>query len=376
MWQARSQTDNFMTTQTSQETPIHRSAGALLADFLKLSPDDMSSAWGGRYSVYRERYSLLPAHEKEQFDLRLCATVLTVACDALRAAQRCLDQNGDLNVVFNGLKHAVNLQRVFIGFSSPKANLSGAAARLLYENIEHDMIGKLAFVKHDIEDLSFTSPWESEKLNSLMNQIQFCLAVLTAQRALLFHEVQLQEIDPLFCLYLAASELPKIGDITINGEVEQNADPSQHVRLSIDTSGQQIYADPNVLTLALFNVIKNAVRANSDSKALHIEVAVTKSDDDLGTTITVRDNGIGLDYAKIRRALGNEVDTSSMTEVEVYRSLFTRGFSLAGKSTGLGLSIVRSLIEDQLSGEVSIANHPKGGAIVTILLPPKTSNNY
>jgi len=48
--------------------------------------------------------------------------------------------------------------------------------------------------------------------------------------------------------------------------------------------------------------------------------------------------------------------------------LFLPFFTTKEGGSGLGLAIVKRIV-DRLGGQVSAANHPKGGAEITILLP-------
>jgi two-component system sensor histidine kinase HupT/HoxJ len=69
-------------------------------------------------------------------------------------------------------------------------------------------------------------------------------------------------------------------------------------------------------------------------------------------SIAVRDNGVGISDKNLLR---------------VFDPFFTT--KPVGKGTGLGLYISYGLATEQCDGQLSVKNHPNGGAVFTLSLP-------
>ncbi len=109
--------------------------------------------------------------------------------------------------------------------------------------------------------------------------------------------------------------------------------------------GLWVLGDKDLLYRALYNVFVNGRQAMKENGTLAIH-AYSRGDE---VVVDVRDTGPGF-------------------SPELMDKLFEPFFTTKEAGTGLGLPIVRSIIESQ-GGSVSIANVPEGGAMVTVLLP-------
>jgi signal transduction histidine kinase len=108
-----------------------------------------------------------------------------------------------------------------------------------------------------------------------------------------------------------------------------------------------IYGDENRLRQALLNVLLNAVQATGEGGRIEVAVA----GDETVTTIRVSDTGHGIEEKDLR---------------EVTKPFYTRR---AGGS-GLGLSIVQSIVEEH-GGSLGIDSHPGEGTRVTMTFPAR-----
>jgi signal transduction histidine kinase len=99
------------------------------------------------------------------------------------------------------------------------------------------------------------------------------------------------------------------------------------------------------------NIILNALQHSPE----HARVEITSAVRDQHVHLFVRDYGEGI----------NEDDRSLLFE-PFYRGDPSRSRKSGG--TGLGLSICKAVC-DRVGGSISIANHPDGGAVVTVTLP-------
>ncbi|GHU07974.1 two-component sensor histidine kinase [Betaproteobacteria bacterium] len=109
---------------------------------------------------------------------------------------------------------------------------------------------------------------------------------------------------------------------------------------------------PGALRRALWNLIQNGVKFGEI-----VEIALNESA--TSYTITLRDHGPGLPAEEIERVFE-----------PFYRTEASRNRETGG--TGLGLSIARNLLHIQ-HGTVTLANHPEGGLVATVVLPREGS---
>lgn len=114
----------------------------------------------------------------------------------------------------------------------------------------------------------------------------------------------------------------------------------------------RIRSDPDQLRQVLWNLFLNASDAMTQGGELHIATELIPDPHESGVQqakIVIRDTGEGF--------------TENCLD-----HLFLPFFTTKEGGSGLGLAIVKRIV-DRLGGQVSAANHPKGGAEITILLP-------
>lgn len=110
-----------------------------------------------------------------------------------------------------------------------------------------------------------------------------------------------------------------------------------------------VMADRERLQQVFQNLIDNAVRHSPAQGTVTITTHSDSQDEQNWLVCRVRDHGPGF-------------------PPEFAQKVFEPFFSRRRGGTGLGLSIVQRIIEEH-GGEVSIANHPEGGALITVRLP-------
>ena len=120
----------------------------------------------------------------------------------------------------------------------------------------------------------------------------------------------------------------------------------QRVRVHRRGSDGRVHADPDELRRALQNLVTNAIEAMPAGGDIYASVA----DADGEIALEIRDTGSGLSE-------------------EVADKLFEPYFTTRSSGTGLGLAVVRRVVEDA-GGRVQLENAPEGGgAIARIVLP-------
>ncbi len=100
---------------------------------------------------------------------------------------------------------------------------------------------------------------------------------------------------------------------------------------------------------ALQNVIQNALQHAPQNSQVHVELSLALEDGRAWASCAVRDEGPGFDADALPR-------------------LFEPFFTRRSGGTGLGLSIAQRVVA-QHGGRLLAANHPQGGAVVTLQMP-------
>jgi signal transduction histidine kinase len=123
------------------------------------------------------------------------------------------------------------------------------------------------------------------------------------------------------------------------------------LHLSLDARLPLVSGDPVQFQQVVLNLILNALEACADTSAPRVEICSVVHDTEV--EVVVRDNGPGL------------------TE-NVRPHLFDSFFSTKSEGLGLGLAIVRSII-DRHHGRIDAGNDEHGGAVFRIVLPRSRS---
>jgi len=130
------------------------------------------------------------------------------------------------------------------------------------------------------------------------------------------------------------------------------------LRLDTHTRGIKAFLDPARFQQIFWNILNNAIKFSNEGGAL--EVGLEARDNDL--VLTVRDHGKGIEAQFLDRIF------------EKFTQAATPGSRTAG-GLGLGLSIVKHLV-DLHSGQISVTSPGLGqGATVTVLLPQGQSES-
>jgi signal transduction histidine kinase len=155
--------------------------------------------------------------------------------------------------------------------------------------------------------------------------------------------------------------------------------PSIVVTMEADGGAQAVRLSGEDLTRLLVNLVKNAAEAMLQAKTqncrIHIGLRERESDRGAATclTLTVEDNGPGIHAAALDRIFTSGY-TSRGKQAE------TRGETAPGGSwpqnhRGLGLTIVRSIVEGA-RGRITASNRtPGGGACFTLEFPVRKADS-
>jgi len=137
-------------------------------------------------------------------------------------------------------------------------------------------------------------------------------------------------------------------------EMYQDPNASWRVTRDLDESCTKILADSSRLRQLLHNLIKNALEATEETENAVIHVK-TVCDDPDWLTLTVCDNGPGIPE-------------------EAQNWIFEPYATDKPKGTGLGLAVVRKIVEEH-HGQISLDSSPESGTCFIIKLPVTTSES-
>lgn len=194
-------------------------------------------------------------------------------------------------------------------------------ASLLAEDLGPSMTPK---VQHDMNGIADTTRRMDAIIDNLLK-----LASVTQR------ELQTQELE--------------LGDLMRQVVSEVSPKPPAQVHISLQAAC--VRADAGLLTLALRNLISNAMKFSQTQPSPEVWVGTTDVDGD--RAYFVRDNGVGFDPRYASRLFGAFQRLHSEREFE---------------GTGLGLTIVKSVIEKH-GGRVWAESQPGAGATFYFVLP-------
>ncbi len=136
------------------------------------------------------------------------------------------------------------------------------------------------------------------------------------------------------------------------------------VRLRVDKTNADttLFADPDQLQQAITNLVMNAIHVSNPDADVELSVGREARSDDSGVrefiSLSVRDHGLGISEAHRQR---------------VFEPFFTT--KPPGEGTGLGLSVVRDIVQEH-GGLVELASEEGKGSTFKLLLPKGSDNGH
>ncbi len=134
-------------------------------------------------------------------------------------------------------------------------------------------------------------------------------------------------------------------------DLYRSDDPRMTLAAELASDLPPVHADPNRLRQVMNNLISNAIEAQADQPRCRIKVAtrLLREADTAAVELRIMDRGPGI-------------------APEMLSQVFEPYVSSKPKGTGLGLPIVKKIIEEH-GGRVWVENNPDGGATAVIRLP-------
>jgi signal transduction histidine kinase len=148
----------------------------------------------------------------------------------------------------------------------------------------------------------------------------------------------------------AENEPLKIADVIMNmRELYENDEVEmQFTGLDADV---MVYADKKQLSRVFQNLLKNAIESIPEERDGNIEISidVVKHKDQPMASVSISDNGIGMDAAHLQR-------------------IFEPNFTTKTTGTGLGLPISKKIIE-LAGGTIEVTSEVGEGSTFVVLIP-------
>lgn len=174
------------------------------------------------------------------------------------------------------------------------------------------------------------------------------------ERVAQMSKTMVDQIDLIATVASAFSEFAKLPEknnevINLNAEVEDilRVFNDESIFLHTNKNNIMINMDRIYLSRIITNLVTNAKQAQSDERKLIINVDVEQHQ--RRVMISVQDNGIGIPE-------------------NMYERIFEPNFTSKNSGMGLGLSMVRKMVEDY-KGEISVKSEVGKGSVFTITLP-------
>ncbi|RIH81108.1 Signal transduction histidine-protein kinase BaeS [Calidithermus terrae] len=241
------------------------------------------------------------------------------------------------------------LQALTVAFNSLATGLERQEAwrRNLVADIAHDLRTPLAVLRSEIEAMQDgVVPLGGEGLGRLHAQVMLLSKLVDDLRTL-----SLAESGGL-PLRLEVVELEPFLRGVVGMFSPRAAQAGMGLELQLPPSRLSARFDPAQITRVLGNLLDNAVRYAAGP----VELSATPHEG--GVKLWVRDHGPGLGPEALERVFER-----------FYRGDASRTRAEGSGGSGLGLTIARAIVEAH-GGRLEAANHPEGGAVFSLILPP------
>lgn len=210
--------------------------------------------------------------------------------------------------------------------------------------LDHELKNPLTALQLGLENLRQDNPAHNTNDSILALQTQtHRLAQLTGDlRKLAAFDQQSLELEPV-----------NIADLlTQTKELTADLSSDRHIQLTLPAAPwpvPNILADRDLLQLALYNIIENAIKYSDKNDRIEVRA----SDDQNWVKIEISDTGLGIAQRDVEN---------------VWKELYRGDNGRHRKGTGIGLSLVRRIIERH-NGEIQLESKEGMGTRVTLSLP-------
>ncbi|MET3537401.1 sensor histidine kinase [Chryseobacterium limigenitum] len=245
------------------------------------------------------------------------------------------------NDELNALARAYN--RMILQIQDQKERLrfkaSEEAWREMAKQVAHEVKNPLTPMKLTIQNFERKFDPEDPNIRERVKQMS---------------KTMVDQIDLIATVASAFSEFAKLPEknnevINLNSEVEDilRVFNDDSIFIHSNKSNIMINMDRIYLSRIITNLVTNAKQAESDERKLIINVDVEQHQ--RRVMVSIQDNGVGIPE-------------------NIYERIFEPNFTSKNSGMGLGLSMVRKMVEDY-KGEISVKSEVGKGSTFTITLP-------
>lgn len=205
------------------------------------------------------------------------------------------------------------------------------------QDASHELRTPLTIVQTNLE---YAAEDKSLSREELQSSIQSALSGMKRVRGLTDKLLEIRDIG------LLNKENENISDI-VSKQVKSLDSYAKQFNITVVNNTKEKVSrevDAHLLSLAVFNILENAIKYSQDSKDPSVEVEVYEKND--YAYISVKDNGCGIPKDKLDKIFDR------FYRVDKSRSSKNGGF-------GLGLSIAKKIVDDH-NGKIFVKSSDKG----------------
>ena len=217
-----------------------------------------------------------------------------------------------------------------------------------FTNISHDLMTPLTIFSCVVDEMQTTGREEESHINLLRANITRLKRLI--QQVLDFRKVE------------SGNMKLNVSHGNITGFVENICQAgfgplvrSKQIQFTLRMQPLQIdgYFDFDKLDKILFNLLSNAFKYTPSGRAIHVEISTSGRDGHIFLELKVEDEGKGIDQKEQKK---------------IFTRFYNNKLSEAGTSNGIGLSLVKELVELH-HGSITLESELRKGSVFTVIIP-------
>ncbi len=204
----------------------------------------------------------------------------------------------------------------------------------------HDLANHLTAVSLDIEGLSQSK--KSKIVKQIKGDITYIDDIVQRVRLQLRGQGEISRFD-------ARTEITTVSNAL------RDKMTKEHISFTCKLPAKPLYCRADIVPFRqiISNLLQNAIESYAKSRRSKRPITLTATSDDGHIIISVQDSGIGI-------------------EATQQEHIFEPFYSSKADGTGIGLFIVKQIVEHDLGGTIQLVSQPKKGTTFIVTLPHAT----